>query len=404
MTARAATTPRRLGLLPLAVLLSLALAAPAPAASSRLEIRGAGWGHGVGMSQYGAKGFAERGTGYRDILRHYYTGTAVAGLGEARTVRVLLQSTRTSATFTGAARAGTRGLRPTRTYSVRYRNGSSVYLHSSSGRRLGAYTSPLVVSGPGPLTLSGPAGNGRSGGAYRGALELRADSLGGVSTVNAVGLEDYLQGVVPTESPASWPLEALKAQAVAARSYAVTTSKNGAGFDQYADTRSQVYGGVAAEMASTTRAVRETAGEIVSHEGTPVTTYFFSTSGGRTEHLENSALGGEPVPWLKSVDDPYESAPRHRWGPIRMSLSTAGRKLRGLVKGAFRGIRVVDRGASPRIVAADVVGTRGTTRVDGATLRARFGLYDTWVFFSSSGSGDADPPVGTPTGGTAGPR
>jgi stage II sporulation protein D len=81
-----------------------------------------------------------------------------------------------------------------------------------------------------------------------------------VNVVNAVGLDSYLQGVVPVESPSSWPLEALKAQAVAARTYALTTSKGGAGFEHYADTRSQVYGGVGVERASTNEAVRQTSG------------------------------------------------------------------------------------------------------------------------------------------------
>ena len=109
-------------------------------------------------------------------------------------------------------------------------------------------------------------------------------------------------------------------------------------------------------------------------------TYFFSTSGGRTEDVENTSLGTAPKPWLKSVVDKYDSvSPKHRWGPIRMGYRAAGRKLRGLVKGRFKGIKVVRRGSSPRVVEADVIGSRGRTRVDGATLRARFGLFDSWV-------------------------
>src|SRR4029453_7120150 len=95
-------------------------------------------------------------------------------------------------------------------------------------------------------------------------------------------------GVVARESPSSWPLEALKAQAVTARTYAITTSKAGTGFDQYADTRSQVYGGVAAESIATNAAVAATGGQVVTYDGAPVVTYFFSTSGGRTENVENS--------------------------------------------------------------------------------------------------------------------
>jgi stage II sporulation protein D len=211
--------------------------------------------------------------------------------------------------------------------------------------------------------------------------------------------------VVARESPSSWPLEALKAQAVAARTYAVTTSKAGNGFDQYADTRSQVYGGVAAETASTNQAVAETSGQVVTYEGEPVVTYFFSTSGGMTENVENSFTGSEPKPWLKGVKDPYDDvSPKHRWGPIRMTKRTAAAKLSGLVKGSFKGIRVRKRGASPRIVTAYVIGTRGRTRVSGATLRSRFGLNDTWAYFTSISTGKKQPPPSDPgSGGTPSP-
>jgi SpoIID/LytB domain protein len=203
--------------------------------------------------------------------------------------------------------------------------------------------------------------------------------------INALSLEDSVRGVVSLESPASWPIEALKAQAVAARTYGITTKRSGT-FDEYPDTRSQMYGGVGAETAATNAAVDATAGQVVTYGGEPVVTYFFSTSGGRTENIENTALGTTPEPWLKSVPDPYDSvSPRHTWAPQKLSLGTARARLGSLVKGSFRGIRVVKRGRSPRIVAADVVGSRGKTRVSGATLRSRLGLLDTWAYFTTIG-------------------
>ena len=197
-----------------------------------------------------------------------------------------------------------------------------------------------------------------------------------------MGLDDYLQGVVPAESPASWPAEALQAQAIAARTYAITTAKS-ADFDHYADTRSQVYKGVGIETAATNAAVAATRGQIVTYNGQPVVTYFFSTSGGKTEDVENTTLGNEPKPWLKSVEDEYDSvSPRHRW-TTKLTMKSAARKLGWLVKGSFKGIRVTKRGASPRIMTAEVVGSRGTTTTDGATLRAKLGLFDTWAYFTA---------------------
>ena len=373
----------------LSCILACLVASASAGAASRLTIRGAGFGHGVGMSQYGAYGFAKQGAGYAAILAHYYQGTELGTTASDHTVRVLLQSGTSSVSFSGAARAGSRTLDPGKTYRATRRGISLVDLAGPAGRRIGTFTAPLQVAGAdGTLLLRGL-------GRYRGVLELRPAAFG-LNAINAVALDDYVRGVVSAESPASWPLEALKAQAVAARTYAITSSKGGVGFEHYADTRSQVYRGVAAETPTTDQAVAETARQIVTFQGRPVVTYFFSTSGGRTENVENS-FGGSPQPWLRSVEDPYDNtSPKHRWKPIRLTLGEAGRRLGGLVKGSFRGIQVLRRGKSPRIVAADVIGTRGRTRVTGATLRARFGLYDTWAHFTSIASREAPPPDEAP--------
>ena len=377
----------------LAALLALLVAAPAQAAN-RFTIRGAGFGHGVGMSQYGAMGYAEHGWTYDRILAHYYTDTALSRLNAPRDVRVLLASPSGTASFSGATSGAGRTLSARKTYRARPRAGGRIELLAPSGASLATVAAPLRVTGAAPLRVPGV-------GSYRGALEFRPGTFGGVNVINAIDVDDYVKGVVPLESPASWPIEALKAQAVAARTYALTTSKGGTGWDHYTDTRSQVYGGVNAEQASTNAAVDATAGELVTYNGEPVATYFFSTSGGRTEDVENTSLGTAPVPWLKSVRDKYDSvSPRHRWGPIRMGRATAGAKLSGLVKGRFRGIKVVRRGRSPRIVAANIIGTGGRTRVDGATIRARLGLYDTWAYFTSIKTGTAPKPpepAGPPT-------
>ncbi len=386
--------------------LVLGSAAPALGASS-FTIHGAGFGHGIGMSQYGADGFAQHGWTFDRILARYYTGTALGSVSTDTVVRVLLQSP-SVATFSGATAAGSRHLNAGRTYRVVRSGAGRVALESASGRTLATSGGPLRVTGPGPLTLNGTAGNGVSNGSYRGWFEFRPGALGGVIVVNAVGIEQYVGGVVGAESPASWPLPALEAQAVAARTYAITTGHGGA-FDQYPDTRSQVYLGVRAETASTNRATNGTHGQIVTYNGQPAVTYFFSTSGGRTENIEDSFVGAQPKPWLKSVGDPYDSvSPLHRWGPITMSLGSAGSRLGALVKGSFRGISVIQRGGSPRIVYADVVGSAGRTRVTGPTLKARFGLRDTWMTFNAASAdvqgyddGSGSPPPATTIPGSA---
>jgi SpoIID/LytB domain protein len=200
------------------------------------------------------------------------------------------------------------------------------------------------------------------------------------SRVVAVPLERYVRGVVAAEMPASWPLAALEAQAIASRTYALTDDAGGSRFDVYSDTRSQVYDGKAAETATSNAAVAATAGQIVLYQGKPAATYYFASSGGMTEDNENSFLGSTPEPWLRSVPDAYETS-ASSW-KLSLSFAGAAARLRGLVKGSFRGIEVLKRGVSPRIVAAEVLGSRGNSPVSGPELAGRLGLDSAWAYFS----------------------
>jgi stage II sporulation protein D len=384
--------------LPLAVAALLTCAAPAVGASN-LTIRGAGFGHGIGMSQYGAMGLAEHGWGHERILAHYFRGTGLGRAPSGSVVRVLLQSPRT-ATFTGATNAGTKKLDPGKVYGARAAGGGRVALTNAAGKAIATFDAPLRVTNGAnaPIKLRGTAGNGVTDGTYRGWLEFRPGSLGEILAINALGLEQYVAGVVANESPASWPMAALQAQAVAARSYAITTSRSGEnGWDQYPDTRSQVYRGVVSEQASTNRAVNSTAGQVVTYEGEPITAYFFSTSGGRTENVENVWPGATARPYLRSVDDPYDDvSPYHRWDPVVKTRGQVESILGGLVKGRFKRIEIVKTGASPRIVRANVVGTGGSTPVNGTTLQQRFGLRDTWITFNALVTQVETPPADEP--------
>jgi stage II sporulation protein D len=199
--------------------------------------------------------------------------------------------------------------------------------------------------------------------------------------VHAIPLEQYVRGVVGAEMPSSWPLAALEAQAIASRTYALTDHAGGTRFDVYADTRSQVYLGAKAHTAQTNAAVAATAGEVVTYAGKPAITYFFASSGGMTESVQNAFPGAAPEPWLRGVPDPYDQGDGHRWR-VSMSFAAAASRLRGLVKGAFRGIEVLRRGYSPRILSAYVLGAGGNTPVSGVELEERLGLDDTWAYFS----------------------
>jgi SpoIID/LytB domain protein len=382
----------RRALLFLAAVLALALPASADAAT-RFVVRGAGWGHGIGMSQYGAYGYALEGSGYRSILSHYYTDTRLTKASQ-RGVRVLLQPDDPYIRVRGATRAsGGKRLSPSKTYVARP-SGGRISLFTSGGKRVGRFSSGLRLERPGGiLRLLGPALNGVSDGRYRGAIEILAG--GGLDAINVLSLDDYVRGVVAGEMPGSWPLEALKAQAVTARTYALATRKPDGEFDLYPDTRSQMYRGVAAEGVRSNAAVSGTAGRILTYGGAPAVTYYFSTSGGHTESIQYSFVGSLSKPWLVGVTDPYDfHSPYHRW---RASF-TARQLTRALgARGTFRKLKVLKRGTSPRIVRAQVVGSRGTRTITGPTLRAALGLRDTWARFTRV-STSARASHGTPVG------
>jgi SpoIID/LytB domain protein len=389
---------KRLALVIALVVVALPGAASA-ATSSNWTIRGAGFGHGIGLSQYGAYGYAAHGANSRDIVLHYYNGTRLGNMA-GRTIRVLLQSGKGTVWVSGATRAGNHKLDSTKSYRLRRGALDSVELRTARGKRIATMNGVVTVSSSsGSFVLGGRAINGLSDGRYRGTLEVRAGTFGGLTAVNALSLDDYIQGVIVGEMPTSWPQQALEAQAIVARSYALTTDAGGAIFDQYPDTRSQMYYGMSRETLGTNQAVRSTAGLVVMYGNAVASTYYFSTSGGRTENIENSWPGSAPVPYLESVDDPYDSlSPRHRWRFV-WSKSQLDAKLGSFVKGKLKSVKVTKRGVSPRIVNAQVVGTRGTVNVTGPQLRSRLGLYDTWAYFVTikSGQGDASTQTDQPT-------
>ena len=329
-------------------------------------VNGAGFGHGVGMSQYGAYGYAKHGFRYEQILTHYYTGTTI-GTTADRSVRVLLRDGARSVSFRGGGSACGAGLKPGKGY-VAKRKGPGVVLQSKKGRRIARCGAAMTAAGAPTFTLAGK-------GTYRGSLEVRA-SGSSLQAINVVEIEDYVRGVVSEESPASWPLEALKAQAVAARSYGLSTGIRGGNFDLYDDTRSQAYGGVGAETAKTDQAVSSTRLQVVLYAGKVAQTFFFSTSGGHTENNEFSSLGfGQPaIPYLRGVDDPFEAdagSPYEHWkrkfsvGRMNSALHSIG------LRGKLKNVAVTQRGTSPRIVHANLIGTGGHHRRQRASAAHR---------------------------------
>ncbi len=365
----------RLSLLALASSLALsgvAFAAPSSprqqelVTSTTFVIRGHGYGHGVGMGQWGAYGMAKGGAAYDKILAFYYPGTKLAQ-SPVRSVRVLLAETSGSATITSTA-----------PFTVRDASGAS-YPVTSGQLSTGPSLSVQVDRSTAAQTLVGPL-TIRPGKAplsfhkpYRGSIQLQV--VGGrLQVVNVLSLDNYVRGVVTGEMPKDWPLAALETQAVAARSYAVATL--GTGKVLYTDERSQVYGGIQGESAPGVQAVAQTKGQVLMYGNQVATTFFSSSSGGRTTAITDLVPGAKPVPYLITQPDPYDSAsPWHNWGPVVFTGAKISRAFS--VPGVTDMTPVPVTGHARQLTFTTAGGTSKT--VSSAGLRSALGLRSTYV-------------------------
>jgi stage II sporulation protein D len=361
-------------------LATLLVAIPS-AARADYRISGHGFGHAVGLAQYGAMGYARDGKrGHAWILRHYYTGTSL-GTGPSTRVRVQLKQT-VAARVAGATLArGAQGRRVTlssrRTYRfVPWGTAGARLIELATGRTLAHLYLPVRLTAPAPLRLSGLAENGVTDGTYRGDLVIQASGAE-LRVVDDVGLESYLFGVVPAEMPASWATEALRSQAIVARSYALTSRRSAEPFDVHADTRSQMYRGVTGESTRATDAVRATRAVVVRAGASIAHTLFSSSSGGRTAAVEE-VFGGLPVSYLRSVDDPYDRlSPYHDW-TVTLSDAGAAKRLASVLQGDLVDVAVVAATPTGRAATVRVTGTLGTSDVPALTARTLLGLRSTW--------------------------
>lgn len=220
---------------------------------------------------------------------------------------------------------------------------------------------------------------------YRGEAKVIL-SHGRLTLVNVVNTEDYLQGVVAKEMPSDWPEEALKAQAVAARTYALKNRKRHAaeGFDLCSSTHCQQYLGIGSETARASKAVASTAGEVLLYRGKLIEAFFHTDSGGMTENSED--VWGEKLPYLRAA----EEADMHTqpWKKnfdaqhIAALVSRHSRKEIGTLKKIELsplkiGKSAKDRTASGRVKQAVFVGSKGKAAVSGNDLRSLLGLRST---------------------------
>jgi len=367
----------------------------------------------VGLSQYGARGRALAGQTAGQILTAYFKGSSLSATSPARLVRVLLldafpasstaplvvygrngaweiagvapsfpadailRTWHTTATVGGVA---------TTTWRVRVTasDGTTV-LYSATVK--GVLTIRPVDATALIQVFSKPSVYDT----YRGTIQLRLGTSS-VRVVNSLGLDAYLRGVVPAEMPSTWPVEALRAQAVAARSFAVRRLHPSTGtFDLYDTTRSQVYLGYRAEKASTNAIIDAAPGAILVSGGSVVNAFFHSTGGGATESNEyafvgsKGTVGSSRVSYLRGIDDRAPDgrawdadAPYYAWSTSSLTRAQLSAMFRADARtrvGDVLRLNLTRRGVSGRLYQVVIYGTTATKTVSADVFRSVYNAH-----------------------------
>ncbi|MFP5376739.1 MAG: SpoIID/LytB domain-containing protein [Acidimicrobiia bacterium] len=407
-----------------AVALAVAVAAPLAVAvvparpagafpSANVELRGHGFGHGRGMGQHGALGYALRGWSYQQILDHYYGGTTMASIGDPPvSVRLVAQDGLETIVAQEQGQATTTAdANPAARYpALRARLVAPNTFEVSWAPGCGGPWTTIAAAATGPVTFGSAlpqsddrstmlhlcTGSGKRW--YRGHVQAVHDvAAGATRTVNVVPMNGYLRGVVPRESPASWGglgggagMHALRAQAVAARSYA--QAQNRQPYAKTCDTQAcQVYGGVAVEdaagfraleAAATDAAVAETTGQVrvFTATGAVASTEYSSSTGGYT--------AGGAFPAVPDEGDSVPQNPNHDW---TAAVPVAAVEAAFPAIGPLQSVDVVRRNGlgdlGGRVLEVVLVGAAGRHAMTGNQLRSRFGLKSDWFTVTNNPSG-----------------
>ncbi len=378
---------------------------------SSVRFYGLGYGHGVGMNQYGARGRAAAGQTAEQILAAYFRGATMSTTKANREVRILVlagYAAPSTAPLILYGRGGTWGLSTTpdvfpanaklvvwRTTTkvdgvattvwrarVTDAGGAILYSATISGhpfmRPLEPATSLQVYSRPSSYDT------------YRGSIRLVLGASS-ANVINHVELDQYLRGVVPAEMPVTWPKEALRAQVIAARSYAFKELNPTTGtYDMFDDTRSQIYRGIEAERTATNALIAAEPGAVIRYGTTIIKAFFFSTGGGATENNEyvfirsSGAPGTTKVAYLRGIVDrnpfgvPYDStAPYFDWTTSSLSrdtLSAMFKKDSRTNVGTLTKLDLRRRGVSGRLYQVVLYGSAGTRVVSADAFRSIYNL------------------------------
>lgn len=422
------------------LLAAILVSSPASAvADTQFTVEGGGWGHGVGLSQYGARGYARDGWSAEKIITHYYQGTKLTAMPTVK-VKVNLDAANGSRSQwwikAGSSTALTMKLNADPTQLVKLDTANSYWVVTEDGKTIVCENKRTVDSKTGAVRnapgaviktfdgecyataggfvqmvgTSGPYSH--SGVIWRGTIHFRPTSATSSTSraINYVDIEQYLYGVVPREMPSSWETAALQAQTIAARSYAYQDAKDGKIL--HCTVYSQVYNGYkgpkGGEVASTNAAVDKTKGLVVWYgsESKPVKTYFSASSGGHTANVEDVWLGSTPKPYYKGVpdNDAYNNS-NYTWSAGPYSAEQLADKIRTKDRGASGTDGLDYSVAAPATVTAVTVdrsnagfaryvtltwSNGASYKIQGETFRSALGLKSTK--FAVTGGTAPEPP------------
>jgi stage II sporulation protein D len=373
----------------LGVAVTGSLAGSAPAASAAptagpetVTLAGSGWGHGKGLSQWGARGAAAQGLSAAQILDFYYPGTQAGQAGGA--VKVLITGdTSSNVVVQHRAKLKVRSLATGKAWTLGQRGAKRWKLTARGGDtklsvKTNRWRKVRIIPGQaefkaqgGAIRLYVPGGSAD----YRGRIRSVVPADGqGRDTVNVVGVEKYLRGVVPAEMPATWHPQAVQAQAVAARTYAIFERDNNdrGPFEVYDTIQSQVYRGVAAEQSGSDAAIKATDAQVRTYAGAPAFTQFSSSNGGWTAPGQ--------FPYQVAKVDPYEAGsgnPNNSW-TVELTDDAIEAQFPGI--GDFEGFDIVkDPAQGGRVTKVTILGSAVNPDpvLTGDQFRVRFGLRST---------------------------
>ncbi len=392
----------------------LAIGNPTSFHLSGFLFRGRGNGHGLGMSQWGARGRAAAGQDYKKILSTYYTGTVIDTRDTSGMVRIALTDDPID-----LARPWPRLFGPLAFVAGPVMVDGLPQLQAAAGSSLGfdangagqpiafvitadgSRGAPVVIASTLTIHSSSPAGIRTNimqvmGGDFRSGAEqrryvglLRIVPKGGATVlpVNVLPMEDYLKGVVPAEMPAYWGVEALKAQAIAARTYAIGRIGRAGDFDLRASESDQAYSGLTDQRAESNAAVDGTRGQVLTYQGQLITAFYMASDGGHTVSSEYRFVRWDHGPKLRShlgyltgISDPFDRAPSWQVGPFSADGAAVLLKDNGLnIGNHLVGIDVLQKEPSGRVVGVRLRGSSRSVEISGPTLRFYFGFPDTLV-------------------------